>query len=211
MHGPQKSNTHLREPRFVEEATVLAARPVVPLKNITEKTRARYIRSALAIVISVLVGVVATLILTVKERGIQSGQDVETKAQDLNHALRSESDTLSGESFDAKGAPTIASIETNDNQAITGLDKSRRPRLVRVRHEAKLSQTEAQDGQENLRSSNQNLTEGSARAADSEIGVLKSSTGEGTRERRVTGHKKRRNSADELLRITEIFEGVPHP
>src|SRR5258705_9508084 len=72
---------HLAEPHFDEEATLLSARPVVPLREVRPETRSgRRSALGLAMAISVMAGALgATLIY--KQRGQKQAGIVETATE----------------------------------------------------------------------------------------------------------------------------------
>ncbi len=201
---------------------MLAARPVVPLSYIRQHSRTRYLRSALIVVISGLVGAVATLILVAKEHSTQTKESqtqyIESKAQDFNNVSNSGDQTASAENFNttesagsaamgAKGA-----LETNDKHLTNTANRRKRLQFLHNPQQAEVQQAEPADMRENGQSGSPNLKVGSGSAQNAQVESLKPPPArEGVRERRVTTYKKRRNSPDDLMRIREIFEGVRHP
>jgi hypothetical protein len=178
----------LAEPHFDDEATLLSARPVVPLQEIRAEERSgKRLAVGAAMVFSLLVGAVgATLIY--KQRGQRQataivnaavpGVDglavdepdtsVAEDAQDAATGILEEADSPRADKALASPAAKSASVETSKrHQLERELLRAQRNESRRLKHE-------------------------SARRAQEERG-------------------RRSKSSDDLLRIREIFEGSPRP
>jgi hypothetical protein len=180
----------LAEPHFDDEATLLSARPVVPLREIRAEERSgKRLAVGAAMVFSLLVGAVgATLIY--KQRGQRQataivdaavpGVDgmavdepdtsVAENAQDAATGILQEADSPTADKALASPAAKSSSVETSRRHQVT-----ERELLRAERNESRrLKRESARDAQKDSRG-------------------------------------RRSKSSDDLLRIREIFEGSPRP
>ncbi len=194
------AKANLSEPHFDQEATVLSARPVVPLEEVASNSGNFWKRPwvlGLGLAGALLVGVFATAIYY-----SQSKQDDSSLFEGFEVASGAEG--ISGEpansfSGPASPQPIVESVkpasvaqpapEKGRVEKVTTAPE-KKPRLVAVIKERK-SNNDVEDDQENDR-----------RAGRRQL----------RRERRRAERQGRdRKSSDELLRIRDIFEGSPRP
>lgn len=192
----------LQEPHFDEEATVLSARPVVPLAAV-EAARAKtsFPRPwllAFGLVGALVVGISATVIYYSRPSGNDSNlfQDTEIAA-----GVEGKS-TEPANGFGGAAAPrpkvdidSPAQVkrETLGNQADRASaeeDKKPRPRLVAVIREKKSNNHTEEEGPEDRKAARKQARQ---------------------ERRRAEREKRDGKSTDELLRIRDIFEGSPRP
>jgi len=188
----------LSEPHFNEEATVLSARPVVPLEEV--RSSRNFTRLAqpwvlgLGLVSALLIGVFATAIFYSRSenRSLLEGVEFAAGAQGFsNEPVNSFSGPASTQlnieaakpsTPTAKAPVDTGAVKTNVEPA-----KKARPRLVAVIKEQKANHIE--DQKDDRRAARQ----------------------EARRERRRAQRERRDGKSDEVLRIRDIFEGSPRP
>jgi hypothetical protein len=197
----------LPEPHFDEEATVLSARPVVPLEEI--KARAsigRRLAFGLTILGSLLVGALGASLIY-KQRGQKPAMTI--------------MDTVvAGSAASAEGSPVIESSTGEARKAIAqseapnagAVAEDKNPELqIAQRAERSEPQTRrielARHDKESLTTSHAAEKE-MRRAEKIEARRLRRTT---ERESENEARSRRRKSSDDLLRIREIFEGSPRP
>ena len=190
----------LSEPHFDQEATVLSARPVVPLEEVTSLTARNFWKRpwvlGLGLAGALLVGVFATAIYYSQSNGDDSslieGSEVAAGAEGFSE------ESVNSFSGPASSQPMVENVKP---AAITqpspvnsrpgkASETEKKPRLVAVIRERQ-SDNDIEDDQENDRRADRR---------------------EARRERRRAERRGRdRKSSDELLRIRDIFEGSPRP
>jgi len=201
----------MSEPHFDDEATLLSARPVVPLKDVKAKSRSkRRLFFGLTIMISLLFGACSAILLGYLQQPddqvtIGGSQSAGTKEQTSIAPERVNPASLSPEA----GGSSIESERTasawKNGEPTGGVDSLRKSRSAknqtpRLTRSAAASSATGEAGQNNVPDLYRDGRE--ARRERSEA----------RRRRRETVHKSRENrdeSSDDLLRIGEIFEGAP--
>jgi hypothetical protein len=179
----------LAEPHFDDEATLLSARPVVPLQEIRAEERSgKRLAVGAAMVFSLLVGAVgATLIYKQRGQGQataivnaavpsvdglavdESDTSVAENAQDAAAGILQEADSPTPDKALASPVAKSSSVEANKrHQVESGLLRAQRIESRRFRRES-------------------------------------------TRKAQKEERARRSKSSDGLLRIREIFEGSPRP
>ena len=192
--GYFNEDLQLAEPHFDEEATLLSARPVVPLKEIMVEARSRRrLVIGLAMVGSLVMGALgATLIY--KQRGQQPSTAIVSGAVPGAAGIAFDEPALAegvgGATTGAlpeAGATTIDKkpVPWNSRRAATEVETKRRKPSAQQVDERELSREE--------RFERWRLRRRSEREAWREAGG------------------RQRKSADDLLRIREIFEGPSRP
>jgi type IV secretory pathway VirB10-like protein len=192
----------LPEPHFDEEATVLSARPVVPLEEVeARKSRVSFPRPWIlgaALIGALLVGISASAIY-------YSGAKEEPKlSQDMELTAgvdgRSE-ETPGGFSGPASSQPQAevakpveakksTPVISQPDRASAGPDKKPQARLVAVVREKKSNNHTDEETDEDRKAARR----------------------QARKDRRRTEREGRnRRSSDELFRIRDIFEGAPRP
>jgi len=183
IKNQQSSGTdlHLSEPHFDEEATLLSARPVVPLRDVTPETRSgRRLALGLAMAVSVMAGALgATLIYK------QRGQKPATGIVETATAVPESKTPLSGAGGAISESPaSVPSMSENLNDVATREVRSAGD-ITHRQDEMAMRRAERMEARR-LR-----------RDAEREA------------KRETRSHKGQ--SSRDLLRIREIFEGSPRP
>ena len=196
------SESALAEPHFDEEATVLSARPVVPLAEVQpSRLKASLPRPwvlGLGLVGALLVGVFATVIyysrLTENDPPVFEGLEVTAGVEGKSTGSFSNfggpvSEQPKVDVNKTIEAPKQVSANNRSDRPSAGSDKKPRARLVSV----------IRDKQDN------NHIE--------EVVEDRRAARKQARQERRRAERERRNgrSSDELLRIRDIFEGSPRP
>lgn len=192
------SDPALSWPQFDEDATLLAARPVVPLHAVKAESRSKRVIFGLAILVAILVGAIsATLLL------LQSGQNSQTAADaEVSQPIVSSSGAAGGftsESAEAKGPVLPEPDEEPQPREVLGTRDSstkKRPSAVISQSSEKPARAGSHDRErdEDFESDERELRRAERRDARREA----------RRERR---HRQEQRG-DDLLRIREIFEGA---
>lgn len=197
----------LAEPHFDEEATVLSARPVVPLEEIKARASiSRRLAFGLTILGSLLVGAFGASLLY-KQRGQKPATAITERV-------------VAGSAASAEGSPVI---ESSTGEARKAIVQAEAPNAGAVAEDKKPELPTAQRAErsepqtrriELARHDKESLT--TSHAAEKEM--RRAERMEARRLRRVTeresqneARSRRRKSSDDLLRIREIFEGSPRP
>lgn len=207
------SEVGLDEPHFDEEATLLAARPVVPLVEVKAKKRskARWALS-LAIVGGLLVGLLGATFLyrylgseprvaeatEVREQPAEpqtsAGGTVpvaaETSSEEEKAAIRPALETQPEAEQETRPAP--ARTDSGPARAEPPTRSAPKPRPVIVRDSTDRSEAEEMQEREMRRARRQQERREERRAARRD-------------------NRERAQTNDDLLRIREIFEGAPRP
>ena len=202
-------------PHFDEEATLLSARPVVPLHEVRTVTRSkRRLNFALVIVAAILVGGIgATLLFTPGENpttnvtqdnsiGSSSPSPQESGGLAINggqspvdQAVESgDSTSLRTEQSDLQSTSVPSSKKSNVNKVQARISNPARPTRVNSRPDPVPSQSQSEA--ENLEIEQRMLRREERREA---------------RRLRRERRNGRERSGDDLMRIREIFEGTPQP
>lgn len=198
----------LSEPRFDEEATVLSARPVVPLASVVGATAVKTKSSVqpwmlgLALVAALLVGVVATAIYY--SRGENESIAIDDAALSAGAAaIPAQSDNSFSGSAPAPAEPKVEApvAQTSQSSVIEQTAKppvapTKKPvaRIVDVIRETPRVVRQPQENRDD-REDNRDDRKAARREA---------------REERRRDKRDRRVS-DDVLRIRDIFEGSPRP
>ena len=200
------SNEPLPLPHFEEEMTLLSARPVVPLGQVKRGMWRRHWPFALAIVAAVLVGALsATLIVYKHRRQIPETTVMET-AQPASNFAQQDVSASGGFATESKETHVSSDASTDnpqtndesvsDNARVEKIQAPEVSRSVDKPNKARAIQREEEDSQNRHRELRRAERRESRRIAR-----------EATHERR----DKRGQVSDDLMRIREIFEGVPLP
>ena len=183
----------LSEPHFDEEATLLSARPVVPLAEIKAESNSgrKSFSLGLALVAAVMVGALgATVIL--KQRSPNERISGSKTATSVSPELEGQAPTLAaagGSGFDT----TVPQPTTDENAAnLSKPDSSR----------AKASGDAGRNETVRLREKKEMRQPTRVETTDAKVKAER----EARREKR-----NQRGQSDDLLRIREIFEGSPRP
>jgi len=200
------ADLYLSEPHFDEEATLLSARPVVPLRDVRPETGSgRRLALGLAIAISVMAGALgATLIY--RQRGQKQATGI---VETATRGSEPKAQTLFGAGGAISESPASAPSVSEDlnDVATREVQSAGEPRKA-----APLFSPSAESGRANgiRQSAADNRRDESAmrRAERMEARRLRRDA-EREAKRETRGHKGQ--SSSDLLRIREIFEGTPRP
>lgn len=205
----------LNEPHFDEEATLLSARPVVPLEEVKAEARSR---RRLVFVLSILIAVVSGALggtLLYKYRSQKSVTEVETAtpvseppseqntaAADAGGArIDSHSNALSATDEEAS---EIVAAEPANSGASTPVRSSTQAAPPAVERAATRDHEAESRGDDRIARDN---------GHDSEHEIRREERKAARRPRHEAQREARRgrDTSDDLLRIREIFEGAPKP
>lgn len=204
------TDLQLSEPRFDEEATVLSARPVVPLYDVkTEARSGKRLVFGLAIVCAVLAGAFGGSLIYRQREQKQSAAVAHT---DTPQPVISRDETLSGAagmvSDDSRSSP-LAVSENGDNgdniasrEAHKGGTTRNNGKSAPVLSDDSGGVNEALKDRAESQSDERELRRAERKEARR---LIRDAEREGIREAR--GHR----ASEDLLKIREIFEGVRRP
>lgn len=199
---PPVFDPDLSLPHFDEDATLLSARPVVPLHEVKRETRSRRrVIFGLTILAAILLGAIsATLML------MQSGQNPESVAEtEVSQPVVSSSGAAGGATSEPASPRVTVSREPIEEQRakeVLGdrdVSTKKRSTTAVLRNSVKPSRAGSPDRERDEDFEND---ERELRRID-----RRNARREARRERR----DRREQRGDELLRIREIFEGSPRP
>lgn len=209
--GDQPLSEPMSEPHFNDEATLLSARPVVPLKDVKAKARSkRRLFFGLTIMISLLFGACTAILLGYLQHPddqvtTDGSQSATTKEQTSIAPERVNPASLSPKA----GGSSIVSDPTasawKNGEPTSGVDSLRNSRSEKT-------QTPRFTRSAAASSATGDSAENKVPDLYRDGGEARRERSEARRRRRETVHKSRENSdesSDELLRIGEIFEGAP--
>lgn len=187
-------------PHFDEDATLLSARPVVPLHEVKAQTRSRrHIVFGLTIVAAILVGAIsATLLL------MQNGQNSQSAAEaEVNQPTVSSSGAAGGSTSESAEARVPVPAEP-DNEPQTTEVPSAHDSSIKKRSTATISRRSVKPAGSPDQVSDEDFENDGFEPRRAE-------RREARREARRQRRNRREQVGDELLRIREIFEGSPRP
>ena len=203
------------QPHFVEERTLLSARPVVPLEQV--KTRERSRRGLLltsAIAVSLLLGACTALaIVYVQQRRItqpasdptqqSKSEQVNPTSAPLEEAADVEKSTASaGASASARRGTSSSSPESEKRAVAVNASNTETKRIATVPSARTSRQNE-------VPVADARTDESASRVNDREM--RRDERREARRVWREEIRQRRVNSSDDLFRIREIFEGRRRP
>jgi hypothetical protein len=205
----------LNEPHFDEEATLLSARPVVPLEEVKAGARSR---RRLAFILSILIAIAAGALggtLFYKYGGQQRATEIETASrvpEQPSEQTAAVADVGGAQIDPQANAVSITedkpsetvSAETTDSVASTTVRPSSEAAPRILRSEATRPRSDESSRKDRVDREN---------SEDSERELRRAERKEARRLRREAQREARRgrDTADDLLRIREIFEGSPRP
>jgi hypothetical protein len=202
----EASEEPLSLPHFEEEFTLLSAKPVVPLREVRAKTRRRLI-FGLMIVAAVLVGAFGELIYTRRE--------LKEPTAVLAGANESASDLPRQDEFASSSGAAGGSSVHSDVTAVSAPDEAKEStmRPDRNARNSVIAENQAPRVAQSARSVR--ASEGGQKEIDDAEGyqrqLRQAQRREARRFRREAERERHNRSADDLLRIREIFEGSPRP
>ena len=188
----------LAEPHFDEEATLLSARPVVPLDEVkTEVLFRKRVLFGLAMVGSLTLGALATSLIY-KQRGNGQSTAISTAVPGVagiasQKAVSSPETANEGEASGSVALPGAAG-PTVDQKSVQPVNPSADSNVIEPKPEESLTQLE--EDRELTRAERINARHLRLRSE---------------RQERREINARRRKSSDEVLRIREIFEGPARP
>ena len=203
------ADLQLSEPHFDDEATVLSARPVVPLHKVRAGARSgRRLGFALAILVALLVGAFgATLIY--QQRGQKEEIAIAESASLISEPAVQEGSVAgaSGSAVDLnESAPSIA----EDTNAGTKRQAHHAPAPTHAKKPAPKVLRNTPAGREMNRQNEATNQEGKREIRRAELTDERLDRKAKRQAKRDAGGQKRQ-PADDLLRIREIFEGPRRP
>ncbi|HET6647124.1 MAG TPA: hypothetical protein VFH01_07340 [Pyrinomonadaceae bacterium] len=193
-------------PHFDEDATLLSARPVVPLHEVKAETRSRRRRVifGLTILAAILLGAIsATLLL------MQSGNNAESAADaSVNQPIAPISGVAGGSASESADASILEFEEPDEKpQPVKARGVNNSPNsAIAKRTEAPIQRRSAKSV--NMSSSDRDVEEN---LENDEIELRRAERKEARRAARRENRRHREQTVDDLLRIREIFEGSPRP
>jgi hypothetical protein len=203
----QQPDLQLSEPHFDEEATLLSARPVVPLHDVEVKRRfQRQLFYALTIGVAVLAGAFASTLIY--KRGQESETAIVETEAPISEQASPEDQLISGAggAVFSSGGPVSSPAANEDDvpgrephntdaatRKIPAAPFSQSPRPERATGSEAIQQGDAREMRRAERIAARRLTRKAEREA----------------KREARGHNGQ--SSRDLLRIREIFEGSPRP
>lgn len=205
------TDLQLTEPHFDEEATLLSARPVVPLGNVRAEARSgraqarsgRRLAFGLAMVVAVLAGAFGAALIY-KQRGQKQATAIVDTGTPVPEPALPEGKLLSGAGGAVSDSPASPAPEKVDDVATRAVHKG--GATTEARKSAPTFSARSGRAKEPLQdgASNQPDEWELRRAERMEARRLRREA-----KREARGHK--RQTSDDLLRIREIFEGSRRP
>lgn len=192
-------------PHFDEDATLLSARPVVPLHEVKAETRSRRrVIFGLTILAAILLGAIsATLLL------MQSGVNTESAADTTaNQPIAPASGVAGGSAADSADTSFLEFEEPDEKpQPARAPSANNSPNSpIAKRTEAPIQRRPARSVK--MSSSDRDVDES---LENDEIESRRAERREARRAARRENRRQREQTVDDLLRIREIFEGSPRP
>lgn len=195
------SSADLSLPHFDEDATLLSARPVVPLHELKAATRSRRgVIFGLTILAAILVGAISATLLLI--RSAQSSENAaEAQLSQPNVPSSGAAGGTSSESAEAR-LPVLPKPEeeTSPREVPIIRDspiKKQAPAIARDSEKPARAGRPDRERDEDFENDDQDLRRAERREA--------------RRDARRQRRDRRERVGDELLRIREIFEGSPRP
>lgn len=185
------------EPHFDEEATLLSARPVVPLREVRAGARARILLAfGLTIIASLLVGALGTTLIY--QRGQKQTTAIVQTSNPVSKQSVQEDASLTGAVGALSGSPAGAPQMAENTDEVTAPKVRNADTSTIKKPDPAISHSDASiSGEREFRRAQRVETRRYRRQAE--------------REARREVRRQKSQSADDLLRIREIFEGSPRP
>lgn len=203
------ADLHLSEPHFDEEATLLSARPVVPLHNVgPEAHSGRRFALGLAMTISVMAGALgATLIY--RQRGQKQATGIVETATEVSEPRAQPLAGAGGSTSESPAAPPSVSEDLNDvaTPEVRSAAPISQPGKAAPLFSPSAGSGSANDSQQSAADNRQD--ERAMRRPERMEARRLRRDAEREAKRDTRGHKVQ--SSSDLLRIREIFEGPPRP
>lgn len=196
-----KDEGALDEPHFDEEATVLSARPVVPLDTVEQQASSkRRWALALAIVLPLLIGAVgAALVYKVRTESTSNIADVDNQTALVPPSLEAGIKGIATDEDESKPQPESLA-EAAPKKAVTPRVESREP-TENISRRPRRSERENENWDDEI--AERELEREARRAEKRENRRIRRA------EKEARDNNQRRS--DDLLRIREIFEGTRRP
>jgi len=200
------ANLQLSEPHFDEEATLLSARPVVPLGDVRAEARSgRRLAFGLAMVVAVMAGAFGATLIYMQRGQKQATAIVETGTP-LPEPTVPQGQPLSGAGGAISDSHASSVAENVDDVATREVHKDV---TTKTRKAAPLFSAKSGRAKETLQNGANQPDERELRRADRMEARRLRRNAEREAKREARGHKSQ--SSGDLLRIREIFEGSPRP
>lgn len=200
------SNEPLTLPHFEEEVTLLAARPVVPFEKIKNRGQRRPWGLGLALMAAVLMGALTATLILYNQQG-RTDEAVATEA------IEPSPDFAQKDAFALAFAGAEGLVTDSEEPEVLAVEKPNHPE-TNVATVAARAPTKKHQAPEVARSASKPTK---ARPVSQEEDLMsenemrRAERREVRRLRRESEGARRHRSSDELLRIREIFEGLPRP
>jgi hypothetical protein len=186
-------------PHFDEEATLLSARPVVPLHEVKAETRSRRrVIFGLTILAAILLGAISATLLM-----MQRGQNSQSAAKaEVSQPTVSSSGAAGGSTAEARmpelavpdKEPQMIEVPSVRNSSI-----KKRPTAAISRGSVKPARADSPEQEED------------AYYERDDWELRRAERRDARREARRQQRDRREQMGDDLMRIREIFEGAPRP
>jgi len=227
LNQPIASPEPLSLPRFDEEATLLSARPVVPLHEVRAATRSRRLLNfASTIVAAAVVGTVGTSLL------FMPGDKQTSNVAEGEHSLAANpgsdsSQQIQSDPFhDTSGtSPAGQAVQFGESATLTALTKGHTDQTTAVAPTSRKSSINREQATRTSNALRPTRTKTSPHtSAQTTLAAQNNDDDLEMDERRLRREERRdawrlrrerinsrQQSSDDLMRIREIFEGVPRP
>jgi hypothetical protein len=202
------NESQLAEPHFDEEATLLSARPVVPLEKVSAKFRLnRPWLFGLALAGALFLGVAATAIYysRLNTREVRPQANVETNSSNVQATQSGEPAGGLNESQAIAGGSTLASGRADASAKVEPEGQPMSPVSSTTSRN-----TTAEVARRHTRNP-ANAVERSTRESENREERRAARREARQRDRQSERERRASNTSDDLLRIREIFEGPPRP
>ncbi len=229
---PIASPEPLSLPHFDEEATLLSARPVVPLHEVRAETRSkRRLIFASTIVAAAMVGAIGASLLFIPDKQTASVAEGE-QGRSVNPGSDSSKPNESGPLYDTAGqstsgkslvgqSPIGQEINSGESAALTAVTNEQIDQTTTTTPTSRKSNVNrGQTPRTVLRAARANpntpaQTTLAAQNDDADVEMdermLRREERREARRLRQERRNSRERSSDDLMRIREIFEGAPRP
>ena len=184
-------------PHFDEEATLLSARPVVPLNEVKADARSRRpLIFGLTILVAILVGAIGATLMIQRGQNSQRAAESEGTQPAVSSAGAAGGSTL-------ESAVTRVPVGTPDEKPQLGEVPSARDSLIKKRQTAAILPNSVKPAKPDYETLKDLESDG--------MELRRAERRDARREARRQLRRKREQIGDDVLRIREIFEGSPRP
>jgi hypothetical protein len=203
IHNRSRLDVPLSEPHFDEEATLMTARPVVPLEEVQAKERtSKRVMFFVALTIALIVGGLAGAAVH-KYRSDARIDEMQANDGDAEHASQPAITTRAGGQVGGSQANAPGDESARETE-IASVDSSPTESIGQPARDSEVSASPRRS---------RRTVNNAAANDDRNLEIRRAERREAGRQRREAEHQARRSrqNSDDLLRIREIFEGSPRP